>query len=139
MVLAHETWFLEAAGGHDRALPTAQSPTQMLLAHETWFLEDGGGYDWSFLTEGTTLALLGAALLVTLALRLINSWRDGVDVGFLAAMAPYMPFAVRMHLAVSLVGLLSLGYYLSPAMDLQTDVAGIAVGAGVGGGGGGVG
>ena len=100
----------------------------MLLAHETWFLSDEGGYDWSFLTEGTTLALLGAALLVTLALRLINSWRDGVDVGFLAAMAPYMPFAVRLHLAVSLIGLLSLGYYLSPAMDLQTDVAGIALG-----------
>ena len=101
----------------------------MVLAHETWFLENEGGYDWSFLTEGTTLALLAAALLVTLAVRLINSWRDGVDVGFLAAMAPYMPFAVRMHLAVSLVGLLSLGYYLSPAMDLQTDVAGIALGA----------
>jgi len=76
----------------------------MILAHETWFLEDAGGYDWSFLTEGTTLALLGAALLVTLAVRLINSWRDGVDVGFLAAMAPYMPFAIRMHLAVSLIG-----------------------------------
>lgn len=101
----------------------------MPLAHETWFLDDEGGYDWSFLGEGTTLALLGAALLVTLAVRLINSWRDGVNVGFLAAMAPYMPFAVRMHLAVSLVGLLSLGYYLSPAMDLQTDVAGIALGA----------
>jgi hypothetical protein len=39
-----------------------------------------------------------------------------------------MPFAIRMHLAVSLIGLLSLGYYLSPAMDLQTDVAGIALG-----------
>jgi len=101
----------------------------MILAHETWFLDDEGGYDWAFLTEGATLALLGAALLVTVAIRLINSWRDGVNVGFLAAMAPYMPFAIRMHLAVSLVGLLSLGYYLSPAMDLQTDVAGIALGA----------
>ncbi len=100
----------------------------MPLAHETWFQHDEESYDWTFLTEGTTLLLLGVALLLTLAVRLVNTWWDGRDVGFLAAMAPYMPFAVRMHLAVSLIGLLSLGYYLSPAMDLQTDVAGIALG-----------
>lgn len=100
----------------------------MPLAHETWFLHDEQDYDWTFLTEGTTLLLLGVALLLTLAVRLVNTWWDGRDIGWLAAMAPYMPFAVRMHLAVSLIGLLSLGYYLSPAMDLQTDVAGIALG-----------
>ena len=99
------------------------------LAHETWFLDDAENYDWSFLVEGTTLALLAAAVALTLVVRLINGFRDGVDVGWLAAMAPYMPFAVRIHLAVSLIGLLSLGFYLSPAMDLQTDVAGIALGA----------
>lgn len=98
------------------------------LAHETWFLEDSGDYDWSFLVEGTTLLLLGAALLLTLVVRVVNSYWDGANIRWLAAMAPYIPFAIRMHLAVSLVGLLSLGYYLSPAMDLQTDVAGIALG-----------
>jgi hypothetical protein len=40
-----------------------------------------------------------------------------------------MPFTIRLHLAVSMVGLLSLGFYLSPAMDLQADVAGILLGA----------
>ena len=98
------------------------------LAHETWFTEDDGGFDWSFLFEATTLALLAAALLVAVAVRLINSRWDGVDVRWLAALAPYMPFAVRLHLAVSLVGLLSLGFYLSPAMDLEADVAGILLG-----------
>ena len=98
------------------------------LAHETWFLDDSGEYDWSFLGESTTLALLGAAVLVTLLVRLINRYRDGIDVGWLAAMAPYIPFAIRLHLAVSLIGLLSLGFYLSPAMDLETDVAGISLG-----------
>ena len=39
-----------------------------------------------------------------------------------------MPFAVRLHLAVSLIGLLSLGVYLSPAMDLEADLAGILLG-----------
>jgi len=99
------------------------------LAHETWFLDDPEDYEWSFLTEGTTLALLGGAVALTLLVRLVNRYRDGVDVGWLGAVAPYIPFALRLHLAVSLVGLLSLGYYLSPAMDLQTDVAGIALGA----------
>ncbi len=101
----------------------------MQLAHETWFLHDEKNYDWSFLGEATTLALLGAAVAVTLLVRLINSRWDGVDVGWLGAMAPYMPFAIRLHLAVSLIGLLSLGYYLSPAMDLESDLAGIALGA----------
>lgn len=99
------------------------------LAHETWFLDDAENYEWAFFGEGATLALLAGALAVTLVVRLINHRRDGVDIGWLAAMAPYMPFALRIHLAVSLIGLLSLGYYLSPAMDLQTDAAGIALGA----------
>jgi len=98
------------------------------FAHETWFLDDPYALEWSFISEGLTLALLGAALGITLLLRLVNRYGDGVDVPWLAAVAPYIPFAIRIHLAVSLVGLLSLGFYLSPAMDLQTDLAGIALG-----------
>ena len=37
--------------------------------------------------------------------------------------------AGRLHLTVALVGLLSLGYYLAPSMDLQADLAGILLGA----------
>ena len=65
---------------------------------------------------------------LTLLVRLINRFWDGVDVPFLAAMAPYMPFAIRLHLAVSLIGLLSLGDFLSPAMDLPSSVFGIGLG-----------
>ena len=93
----------------DLPQPFGEDVPTVPLAHETWFQHDEEAYDWGFLTDGTTLALLGAALLLTIGIRLINAWRDGVDVGWLAAMAPYMPFAIRMHLAVSLVGLLSLG------------------------------
>src|SRR3712207_6836921 len=99
------------------------------LAHETWFERGEFPTDWGFAGVTTTIALLVAALGVTLAVRLLASFRDRVDVPFLAAMAPFMPFAIRIHLAVSLVGLLSLGYYLSPAMDLEADVAGILLGA----------
>jgi hypothetical protein len=45
-----------------------------------------------------------------------------------ARLAPFMPFAIRLHLAVSLVGLLSMGDYLSPAMDLPANVGGIVLG-----------
>jgi hypothetical protein len=66
---------------------------------------------------------------VTLLVRAISCVWPGLDVPALGRLAPWMPFAVRIHLAVSLLGLLSMGVYLSPAMDLQPDVAGIALGA----------
>jgi hypothetical protein len=98
------------------------------VAHETWFEKGEFPADWGFAAEGLTLALLGAAVAITVGVRLLGRV-SGVDVPFLARMAPYMPFAIRMHLAVSLVSLLSLGFYLSPAMDLSWDVAGILLGA----------
>ena len=99
------------------------------LGHETWFVPDDVPADWGFTAETATLALLGAAVAVTVAVRLLARLRPGWDIPFLGRAAPYMPFAIRIHLAVSLVGLLSLGYYLSPAMDLHADLAGVLLGA----------
>jgi len=99
------------------------------LAHETWFEHGVHATDWGFAAERATLLLLVAAVVLTVGVRLLARWRGGVDVPFLARLAPYMPFAIRLHLAVSLVGLLSLGFYLSPAMDLKADGAGILLGA----------
>jgi hypothetical protein len=65
---------------------------------------------------------------VTLAVRFAARFRPGVDVPFLGRLAPWMPFAIRLHLAVSLVTLLSLGFYLSPAMDLGWSPAGVLLG-----------
>src|SRR5215208_8362561 len=101
----------------------------MIFAHETWFDAGHRDLDWSFAGETTTLLLLGGAVLVTLRVRALAHVRDGIDVPFLGRMAPWMPFAVRMHLAVSLIGLLSLGVYLSPAMDLEANLPGILLGA----------
>ena len=98
------------------------------LAHELWFEKRPFPSDWSFAAETLTIALLAAAVVVTLIVRVVSRAFPGVDVPFVGRMAPWMPFAVRMHLAVSLVGLLSLGVYLSPAMDLQADLAGILLG-----------
>jgi hypothetical protein len=99
------------------------------IAHELWFEHEEHAADWSFASETLTLALLLGAVIVTLIVRVLARAHPGVDVPFLGRMAPWMPFVVRIHLAVSLVGLLSLGVYLSPAMDLQADVAGILLGA----------
>jgi hypothetical protein len=99
------------------------------LAHETWFEHGDYPTDWGFAAEGLTIALLAGALAVTALVRLIARIWPGVDVPFLGALAPWMPFALRMHLAVSLLSLLSLGVYLSPAMDLGFDVVGVALGA----------
>jgi hypothetical protein len=100
-----------------------------VFAHETWFTDGPFPSDWSFAGETLTLVLLTAALALTLLVRLIARRFPGVDVPFLARLAPWMPFAVRIHLGVSLVGLLSMGVYLSPAMDLEPTVGGIALGA----------
>jgi hypothetical protein len=99
------------------------------FAHETWF--DHGSYptNWGFAGETLTLVLLAGAVAVTVLVRLIARIRPGVDVPAIALLVPYVPFAIRLHLAVSMVGLLSLGFYLSPAMDLEADLAGILLGA----------
>lgn len=99
-----------------------------VLAHQTWFENGRFPVDWSFAAQPLTLALLGTAVLATLIVRLVARYVPGIDIPFLARMAPWMPFAIRMHLAVSLVALLSLGFYLSPAMDLQANLAGVLLG-----------
>ena len=99
------------------------------LAHETWFDTGVHATDWAFAAERLTLALLAAAVVAALLVRVVATRWPGVDVPALGRLAPYMPFALRLHVAVSLVGLLSLGVFLSPAMDLPATPAGIVLGA----------
>jgi hypothetical protein len=100
------------------------------FGHQTWF-EDPAPFDcdWGFVGEATTLLLLGGALLLTVLVRAASTRWNGLEVPALAGMSPYMPFAVRLHLAMCLVALLALGVYLSPAMNLEWDLAGILLGA----------
>src|SRR5687768_5888189 len=98
--------------------------------HQTWF-ENPAPFDsdWGFVGETETVLLLAGALLLMTVVRVASRWWNGADIPALARMAPYMPFAVRIHLAMCLVALVALGYYLSPAMDLEWDLAGILLGA----------
>ncbi len=93
----------------------------MPFAHERWFEFEHVASDWGFVTETSTLVLLVVAVALTLLVRLIARLWPGLDIPFLARLVPWMPFAIRLHLAVSMIGLLSLGYYLSPAMDLPKE------------------
>lgn len=93
-----------------------------------WFDHTKFAYDWSFVTQAATLTLLACALLATIALRVVNHFWDGIDVPPVAAIAPWTAFAIRMHLAMSMLGLLSLGVFLSPAMDLHWNVVGVILG-----------
>src|SRR5215210_3958723 len=103
--------------------------TSLPLAHEMWFPHDAFPMDWSFAGQTLTLVLLAVAVVATVAVRLVARLWPGADVPALARLAPFMPFAVRLHLAVSLVGLLSMGDYLSPDMDLPATPAGVLLGA----------
>ena len=89
------------------------------IAHEMWFPHHGFPMDWAFAAQAATISLLLAAVAVTLAVRIAARFWPGLDISWLARMAPFMPFAVRLHVAVSLVGLLSMGDYLSPDMNLR--------------------
>ena len=100
-----------------------------MLAHETWFVDGIPASDWGFAAQAATLVLLASALLVALGVRLASRFRDGIEIPWLARMAPFMPFVARIHVAVSLLSLLSLGYYLSPAQHLSKSPAGFALGA----------
>ncbi|MGH2970507.1 MAG: hypothetical protein ACRDK0_15800 [Solirubrobacteraceae bacterium] len=105
---------------------------RVVLAHETWFTKGHFPLDWSFAFETLTLALLAAAVATTLVIRLAARLWPGADIPVLARLAPWMPFVIRIHLAVSLLGLLSMGVYLSPAMDLEANLGGIALGTTMG-------
>lgn len=99
-----------------------------LLAHQLWFVDDVPEKDWSFLGETRTLLLLAAALGATLLVRAVARAWPGLDVPLLARLVPWMPFAVRMHLGISLAGLLSGGWYLAPSMPLDESLTGWLLG-----------
>ena len=75
----------------------------MPLAHQTWFEDPAFEADWGFAGETETIFLLATAVLITLLVRLISTRWNGIDIPQLAAMAPYMPFAVRLHLATDVL------------------------------------
>lgn len=98
------------------------------LAHETWFVDHVPDADWSFLAEPRTLLYLALAVAATGLVRGAAHVRDGMDIPALARLAPWMPFALRLHVGVSLIGLLSAGSYLAPSLELGRSPVGVLLG-----------
>ncbi len=98
------------------------------LAHARWFVDHVPPNEWSFAAEPRTLLYLVAAVVATLALRVAARWVPQPDIRWLERLVPWMPFSVRVHLAVALVGLLSAGVFLAPTMNLDLDPVGILLG-----------
>jgi hypothetical protein len=101
-----------------------------VLLHAAWFVSGNYPWDWSFALQPLSLAYLTAAValagLVRVAGRILG---EGIEISWLARLAPYMPFCVRIHVAGALIMLASLGMYLTPAMRLHANLGGYLLGA----------
>jgi len=97
--------------------------------HAAWFVTGTYPWDWSFALQPLSLAYLGAAIALVVGVRIAGILLgEGIEIGWLARLAPYMPFCVRIHVGAALIMLASLGMYLTPAMKLQPDLAGYLLG-----------
>jgi hypothetical protein len=107
-----------------------------VYAHAAWFVQGRFLPDWSFALQPLTLVYLALAVSVCVVGRMAGGvgvhglvLRDGVPVPWLARLAPYMPFCVRIHAGLSLIVLTSLGMFLTPAIRLHATPAGYALAA----------
>lgn len=116
--------------------PPAVVPSEeidMLYAHERWFLEDPGAFptDWSFVARPVTLALVAAAVVVTLVWRRVATRLPDPELPPLRALgglAPYVPRLLAVHLGVSLLALAARGHFLTADLALSELPAGALVG-----------
>lgn len=102
----------------------------MLLAHETWFTDHRPGYSFSFLLEPATLAVVLAALVITLAWRRAARRLPCPELSFLAPLgrlAPWLPRLLGIHAGVSLLAQSATGTYLAPALALPDGLAGTSL------------
>ncbi|MCU1677201.1 MAG: hypothetical protein JWM93_1959 [Frankiales bacterium] len=103
----------------------------MLPAHEKYFLRDGYGTDWGFFFSPVTVALVVGVLLAAAAWRLVGKRLGPVELTplrRLAALAPYIPRLLAIHLGVSLLALAVLGQFLAPSIELHHLPAPIVLG-----------
>jgi uncharacterized membrane protein YphA (DoxX/SURF4 family) len=101
-----------------------------LLAHETWFTDARPPYDWSFTFQPATLLLIGAAVALAVAWRLVAVRLPAPEIGFLrplGRLAPYIPRLLGVHAGVSLLAQAARGTYLAPSLDLPSEAMGSAV------------
>jgi hypothetical protein len=102
----------------------------VVLPHETWFTEARPPYDWAFAFEGPSLALIGAAVLVAIAWRVVAMRLPSPELPLLRTLgrlSPWVPRLLAIHAGVSLLAQAARGTYLAPALHLPASPFGSAV------------
>jgi hypothetical protein len=92
-----------------------------ILAHETWFTSERPPYDWSFALAGASLLLIGAAVAVAAAWRVVGRRLPRPELPFLrplGALSPWVPRLLAIHAGVSLLAQAARATYLAPALHL---------------------
>lgn len=97
--------------------------TSAYLAHEKWFEDLNPGADWSFAFSPLTLALLAAAVAVTIGWRFAARWLPQPELPVLAPLGRLVPFVPRLlgiHLGASLLALSARGQFLAPNLEAHS-------------------
>lgn len=92
-----------------------------MLAHETWFTTERPPYDWSFVFEPWSIALIAAAIAVTIGWRFAARRLRRPELSFLSRLgdlAPWVPRLLGVHAGVSLLSQAARGTYLAPGLAL---------------------
>lgn len=101
-----------------------------ILAHEAWFTEVRPPFDWSFASEPSSLALIGAAIGLAVVWRVVARWLPTPELAILAPLgrlAPWVPRLLGIHAGVSLLAQASRGDYLAPSLHLGDGAVGITL------------
>ena len=90
----------------------------VLPLHERWFVESHPGNDWDFFFSPLPLALVSVVVAVAVAWRLVALRFTRPELPFLgglAALTPWVPRLLGIHLGVSLLALAATGSFMTPA------------------------
>lgn len=103
-----------------------------LLAHVKWYVDDPQNppIDTRLLTEPLTISLLVGVVVIAVAWRIVGSRLPRPELPFLAplaALAPWIPRILGIHLGVSLLALAVTNSYLAPHLSLEPVPAGSAI------------
>jgi uncharacterized membrane protein YphA (DoxX/SURF4 family) len=102
----------------------------VVLPHEAWFTPARPPYDWSFALEPPSILLIGGAVVVAVAWRLVGARLPSPELPFLAPLgrlSPWVPRLLAIHAGVSLLAQAARGTYLAPALDLPESPVGSAL------------
>ena len=110
--------------------PALSALVVVLPTHERWFVESQAAGDWSFFFSLLPLVLTAAVVVVAVVWRMIAMRFDEPELPFLAplaALVPWIPRLLALHLGVALLALAATGAFITPSNDRLEGVGGNAL------------